>query len=167
MNDDGQFELHVAIPGEDLNKDIVKWRDRLGSKRIMKFLTNLSAEPDYISWLKHTVGIPAHEFTGESVEQSLLSLPMSTRDDVGHREVSFTGVAQKSDVLCLQRQWREYDVADICSLQGGQLFYVKFHHRALALHLILSYHYLSKRSVHAEFIEMAQRVRVKFRGNLS
>ena len=56
----------------------------------------------------------------------------------------------------------------MCILEENSIiFFVKFHHRALALHLIFLFHYLSKRPVPAEFIEMGQKVKVKFRGTLS
>ena len=106
---------------------------------------SLARDPEYLKWLQGLLSVPvtdAHGFLlleGES-HQSLLSLPMSVKNDVGHREVGLNGVAKISQTLCVQGKWREYDTADMCLLEeNSAVYYVKFHHRALALHLICAF----------------------------
>ena len=170
VSDDTQLEF-VEAPRTDLKNELEAWSREFGGAQIMLKLKTLADDSDYMIWLRNVLSVPEEEQVFQpkgGFTQSLLALPMSTNDDVGHREIGLDGLTRKCHTLCLQGKWREYDEADMCILEENSIiFFVKFHHRALALHLIFLFHYLSKRPVPAEFIEMGQKMKVKFRGALS
>ena len=139
VSDDTQLEF-VEAPRTDLKNELEKWSREFGGAWIMKRLKTLADDSDYMIWLRNVLSVPEEEQVFQpkgGFTQSLLALPMSTKDDVGHREIGLDGLTRKCHILCLQGKWRDYDEADMCILEENSIiFYVKFHHRAVALHLI-------------------------------
>ena len=118
-----------------------KW---LGEKSKGAFFPMLQLEKrtEYLTYLAKQIGeeLSDMEYVYEAgaAEVSLLHVPASLGRDVGCRLVFPAGLRQKATDLSIAREWRPWDVVELCRLkETGKIFFIKFHHRAAAIHVIV------------------------------
>ena len=95
-----------------------------------------------------------------------MHLPADQSRDAGCRLVSTAGLMQKMCDLARAQEWRAWDVAEMCTVGEGIVFYVKFHHRGCAAHTIAFYHMRIGRALPLWLKIMAKAVRIKWHGEV-
>ncbi len=166
------------LPGEGVWNMLSGWMEELGATRCQELFCGLATDNAYRDWLLKQLDIEDSEeialalAAGAAAGQATVNatnLPADLSRAVGHRAVMMGGLRQKMKDLILAQVWREWDVAEMCRITDndnpdGKLIYVKFHHRAAALHAILALYRERGESLPSWLQRMAQGISVKYLG---
>jgi len=162
-------EVSTQLPGHAQWEQILAWISGCGAGKIYHFLNERSNDADYRKWLMEQVQDNGDEFDLMATPSIKLSqLPASCSIDVGVRIVSLKSLKIMLRKLIMQGMWRAYDRVKLCSLEpdGKALFFIKFHHRAAAMHLLMRYYYETNEKVPTFCGAMASRIDLDYLGSM-
>ena len=164
----------APLPRQDCWDQVSEWISDMGSTSFAALVNNLPQSKDYKEWLKEQV---QDRDAASDVEKSeflkLSHLPASCKIDCGCRAVSLKSLTTVARNLVIQGAWREYDTAQLCYLDGvgdenlPPLFYVKFHHRAAAMLLLMFHFFVTEKPMPVFLSTMATSIKLKFHGALA
>lgn len=168
--------LDVATPQNKAADDIRGFMAVALAKRSpsdwMKFFACTASSKEYLEYLAGE--IPTEKPLPDSSEcaevlatTTLRDLPYDVTRATGTRCVAFDAMKDLMFRYALQTEWREYDIVHVCRLEDAKtIYYLKFHHRACALHAVFMLYYVEKRSPAAHLVQMASSISSRFAGSL-
>ena len=147
-----------------------KWLSEKSKGAFFRLL-QLEKRTDYWAYLaKQTdekLSDMEYAYDAGAAEVSLLHVPASLGREVGCRLVFPVGLRQKATDLSIAREWRPWDVVELCRLkETGNLFFIKFHHRAAAIHVTAYYYMQSGSNLPPWLLNMCKTIPMKWHGTM-
>ena len=169
----------AGLPGEDCWREVFDWASGMEPATLASLVKGIPEDEAYRRWLMEQVqdmGCVVSPGDEATKVLKLSHFPASNDIDCGARLFSNKTMTCMARKLVIHGQWRECDVVQLCHLEGmvvGEgcstplLFYVKFHHRAVAM-FFLMYHFYKTGKTPPKFLsDMASAIQLKFLGTLS
>ena len=162
-------QVLMGVQNQDIWQDMEEFWKGLGGAGQQAFLVRITSVQDkFYEWLKHSLG-EAQPVEHSTQHVNILSVPSGIGCDVGTRNCSVASLTAIWKTLTLQGEWRSYDRILLCRLANEQeelFFYVKVHHRVVALRMLCAFYHSTGRQLPQQFLTMARRIPIEYLGKL-